>query len=279
MNTSNSNSVSLTAENLAKLKANPELVNKDGTFDHRVAKAKYYDPQVVANIICHRNVRLSPRAAFLAAGLSRTQYVNWENKANRSNCPRPLQYLFGDIMQPRTTDTLHNSVGHGGAKVRHYLYENAAIVASIIEHKKKGLPNRAAFQAAGIGMSTYYSWKCQLENPDCPVALKNLFLAMDKVDVIVMESVLEVMIREVVERGNWKAASKLLPLRWKEYFSTQTDIKDVTPHSQPTFNLDCLTQDEQRVFVELSKKARVTNPDTEDSRVKLLISLPDNGRS
>lgn len=235
----------------------------------------FYDPVLIEKIIAFRKSGLSPRLSFEQAGLNPSSFLEWKAKLDKPDCPPTITYLFANIIiDPKDDKYLPKF-----QKVA--LYYKSEIVDTILKYKKAGLSDRVAFQGAGIYLTTYDRWRRQVkQDPDCPKKLKDLFRDMGKAESKIMADVVSVIVAEAVEKKNWKAASDLMPRLWKSEYGAQS-AKHEPEMMAPTFNLDELSREEQEIFIKLSKKCKVTDQNKEqtDAKVKLIISLPDNGRS
>lgn len=265
----------ISPENLEKLKFNPELITQEGKFDARSAKALYYQPDIIESIIKHRKSGKSPCQAFEAAGLMARQYHDWRNKFKQPNCPRPLQYLFNEILKVLAEDDERYLLNPDGGRVP--MFYDSELIKNIIKYKEEGLPDLAAFQAVGLSKNTYWGWRQKLKTPDCPAILKKVFMKIDQAEALTMHRVVGVIYKEITENDNWKAATEFLPRRWRKEYGAQSASEETSENDMPHYNLDKLTLEEQRTFLTLGKKAKA-DAITADSKIKLIISLPDNKR-
>jgi len=255
-------------------KQHPELVNKDGSFDLRRARALFYKPELIEKVIASREAGLSPRQSFRANGLDKTIFEDWQSRLKDDDCPLPIKYLFASILLVSKDDRYLPPT----APIP--LYYKSQIVNIILKYKRAGLSDEAAFKGAGVYVSTYRGWRREIkEDPECPKKLKDLFRDMAKAEAKIMADVVSIVVEEAVENKNWKAASDLMPRLWRNEFGAHP-VPEQAELLAPTFNLDDLSREEQEIFIRLSKKCRIVDEASalSDSKVKLLISLPDNGR-
>jgi len=252
----------------------PELTRKDGSFDFNRARARYYEPELINKIIEYRESGLSPQQSFKKARLDRQSFRLWKNKLADEDCPPSIKYLFAHlILDPKDERYIPENM------CPLPLYYNSDIVDAILKYKQAGLSDQAAVKGAGVYYLTYMNWRKKIKtDPECPKKLKDLFRDMAKAESKVMADVVSIVVTEAVENKNWKAAVDLMPRLWRNEYGACAQPEEPELLA-PTFNLDELSQEEQETFIRLSKKCRLEDKDSQtDSKVKLLISLPDNGR-
>lgn len=161
-----------------------------------------------------------------------------------------------------------------GEKYTRRLYEDPGIVATIIAHKKLGLKDAPAFLAAGLDAFTATRWRGMLSKPDCPPALIYLFKEMNRSEGELHGKVMDVVVQAALD-GDWRAGLGLLTTRWKDKDS-KDDIKMVES-SGPNINMERLSDEQRQQYKEILKVGVIEEP--ADATVKLIIKLPDNGRS
>lgn len=264
----------LNPEDQKLFETHPELTKSNGMFNYTRARNRYYEPELLEKIIASRKTGLSPRQAFLTNGCQKKTFDEWKEKLNDVDCPKPILYVFANICIEGKDDKYipRNHVIP--------LYCRQDIVELIISYKKKGLSDRVAFLGAGVSEPTMCEWKRVLrEKPDCDPRLKSLFREMAKVHSQVMADIVGIAVEEAIQNKNWKAAVELMPRLWRKEFGNKLVAEDPIS-TAPTYNIDKLTPDEQEVFIALHKRVTVVNnsQDGNNEKVKLIISLPDNGR-
>ncbi len=60
----------------------------------KYSKSKYYNINIISQIMANKRMGLSDQQAFAGAGLNRTIFMEWSRKLDKDDCPVPIRSIF-----------------------------------------------------------------------------------------------------------------------------------------------------------------------------------------